>query len=140
VHPNTHTYTGRGTKVGHTLKTPFTRTQLRLKSVFKNSKWLTDINSTCVNPLKLFGMFYCSMFAPCRCVWAAVLCVYVSSIKLEKLVGRGEALLLQTHSTHTRMMEGGLLSFLFFSSPFPFWTDTHSKTATHSSVITWSRR
>jgi len=44
----------------------------------------------------------------------------VSSIKLEKLVGRGEALLLQTHSTHTRMIEGGFLSFLFFFLPLSF--------------------
>lgn len=129
VHPNT----GRGTQVWHTFNNTVYKNTNPLKACLNTQTWLTDLRSTSVNPLRVFRVFYCSMFAPCQC-GRAVLCV--SSIKLEKLVGRGEALLLQTHYTHTRM-EASFLFFFFL--PFLF-EPTHSKTATHSSAITWSRR
>lgn len=114
VHPNT----GRGTQVWHTFNNTVYKNTNPLIACLNTQTWLTDLKSTSVNPLRVFRVFYCSMFAPCQC-GRAVLCV--SSIKLEKLVGRGEALLLQTHYTHTRM-EASFL-FFFFSS-FPFWTNT----------------
>lgn len=84
-----------------------------LKSVFKHS------NMTYRSQMDLCGSsegVWCVLLLHVRSVsvWKSS-SVCVSSIKLEKQVGRGEALLLQTHYTHTGM-EAFFLFFFFFLS------------------------